>query len=260
MIFAVDLPDISTPDVSDISAFDIFYFGLIVVGLGLFIVWVFMLRTRAADVGDTPESWGQTADDRRWEKEADDSVHKSLATIRAVAKSWGETVGVVLGVFSIAAFVKGPDAFTEVKGGEAETAALIILLAAVVAAAAVLFAALAAQDAPEQVANLDGWALRKLTHERAARAARRLAISRGLTLLAFLLVLASIGLIWLTALEERDVQNKDAQKAIVTFQGDSPGVCGELQASNGVLTVKPPEGNAQVVRGNASVTLVEDCP
>lgn len=245
---------------ANLFGLDTFYLAWIAVGVAFLIGCFFLLRTQAANVGDTPETWGRNADDRRWDKEAEDAVHQSLANVRAVAKSWGETVAAVLGVFSIAAFIKGPEAFTDVKGGEAETAALVVLLGAVVAAAAVLFAALSAQGVPLKVADLDGWALRTLTMERTASAARQLAISRGLTLLAFVLVLGSIGLVWLTALEERDTKKEDVQEAIVILEGGSPGMCGELQTSDGVLSVKPANGTAQVVRGDASVILVDECP
>ena len=122
-------------------------------------------RSRRGDAKDpchgpgSAEQWGMDPDDVRWEEEAINVAHESLASVRTTAKSWGETITALLGVFSAVAFIKGPDAFTAIDGDGASVAALLIIFAAGLAAVAIALAAFAAQGVPRAVAPLDGWAL-----------------------------------------------------------------------------------------------------
>ncbi|MGB2711369.1 MAG: hypothetical protein WBC33_07615 [Conexibacter sp.] len=241
-----------------LSALTVFYIGCGVCVVAV-VVALLGLRLRAASVPDTPAEWGTTADDRVWDAEAGKAVHGTLATIRTAATAWGSTVGTLLGVFGIAAFVKGPETFTDIDGAAAPVAALIVLLAAVVAAAAVWLAALAAQGVPAEVAQLDGFALKTLSAQRARTAAHQLAASRLLTLVAALLVLVSIGLVWLTALDQRDAASAPASAVLVPEDGGA-AVCGKLARRGTTLVVAPASGAPVVVRDDAALTVVDACP
>lgn len=243
------------------SATTVFYVGAGVAFVAAVVGALTLFRSDNT-VDPVSKQWLASPDDRQWEREARTMQHTGLAAVRETATSWGETVAAFLGIFSVAAFVKGPEAFTDVKGSEAEVAALLVLLATVVAAAAILFAAVAAQGVPARVANLDGWTLKQLTMQRAHRAASQLAVSRFLTVAAALLILGAVGLTWLTALEERDEKDaEDAPLAIVVPLAGQPVVCGQLGSATEALTIKP-EGaeRAVVIRGARSVRIVSACP
>src|SRR5262245_4283151 len=141
------------------SALTLFYIGAAAAILGYLLLARRLLAPPTPAIAPTPEQWGTAPDDARWEDEAIEEHHQGLAAIRASAARWGETIGALLGVFALVAFVKGPDTFTDITGSKAEAAALLVALAAAAAAAAVLLAALAAQGIATNVRLLDGWAL-----------------------------------------------------------------------------------------------------
>jgi hypothetical protein len=51
------------------------------------------------------------ADDLLWEKEATAARHSALDNVRATAKDWSQSIGLILGAFTTAAFLKGPGGF-----------------------------------------------------------------------------------------------------------------------------------------------------
>jgi hypothetical protein len=243
-----------------VSAFAVFYVGAAVVAFGFLALAWRLLRPSAPAVPDTPEQWGFAPDDARWEDEATEEHHKGLVTIRASATKWGESIGALLGVFALVAFVKGPESFTDVSGTEAEAAALLVVAAAALAAAAVLLAALAAQGIPENVRLLDGWALRTLTAARTRSAAKQLGWSRVLAVCAAMLVLFAVGMTWLAALRERDEAEPAAQRALLINAAGGEVVCGTLTITAGRLTVTPKTGKPRDVAAPSQLSVIERCP
>jgi len=241
-----------------LSAFDLFYFGLVVVALLAVVTAVTMWCNPSPPAGEPPANWGSSADDLRWEDEAVDSVHKQLAEVRTTATAWGTAISSLLGVFTLVAFIKGPDTFTGVKGGEAKAAALLVLLAAVFAAVAVLLAALAAQGVPRHAALLDGWELRHQTGKRAQAAAVQLGWSRVLGVGAALIVLASIGLTWLAALRESESSSSTQKVLLVSSAGDVS--CGTLVKHGSGLGLKQADGSIVAAAGSRQVVKVDACP
>ncbi len=179
--------------------------------------------------------------------------------MRDAAKSWGDTVVAVLAVFAAVAFVKGPEDLTKIEGTTAVVAALLVLLAVLCAATAVLLAALAAQGTPASVQGLDGFAYRSLTLARAGAAAKQLALSHALTLVALLLIFVTVGLVWLTALEQRDDESPAAQSVLVV-SAHGRAVCGALRYVAGRLRVTSSDGASRGVSRDAVVTPVSGCP
>jgi hypothetical protein len=242
------------------SAFTIFYVGAVVIAACVgFLAWKLLSPGEPA-VPDTSEQWGLGPDDVRWEDEALEERHRGLAAVRASATKWSESIGALLGVFAVVAFVKGPDTFTDVHGWEAEAAALLVVLAAALAAAAVLLAAIAAQGAAQDVSILDGWALRTLTAERIKAAAKQLAWSRVLAVTATMCVLLAVGLTWLAALDERDEKQSTGQSALLVSGAAKEVVCGTLTMTAAGLRVVPKRGRPHDVVSPETLTLVSSCP
>jgi hypothetical protein len=71
-------------------------------------------------------------------------------------------VTAVLRAFILAAFVKGPQSFTDIPSQWALPVIGLVLVGALAAAAAIYTAALAAQGSPPWVTQLDGWQLKSL--------------------------------------------------------------------------------------------------
>jgi hypothetical protein len=111
---------------------------------------------------DPPGSWGLDPDDSRWDSEATELLHQSLPMIQGTAGKWGQSVTAVLGAFSLAAFLKGPESFTDLPAPWRLVVVGLVLLGALAAAAAVYVAELAAQGSPRWVQQLDGWQLKAL--------------------------------------------------------------------------------------------------
>jgi hypothetical protein len=243
-----------------VTAFTIFYVGVavIIVGVG-FLAWK-MLAPGEPTVPDTPEQWGIAPDDVRWEDEALEERHRGLAAIRASAAKWSESIGALLGVFAVVAFVKGPDTFTGVRGREAEAAALLVILAAALAGAAVLLAAIAAQGVAQDVSLLDGWAFRTLAAARIRTAAKQLAWSRVLAVTATMCVLLAVGVTWLAALEERREKQSTGQRALLVSGPRNEVVCGTLTMTPAGLRITPKRGRPHAVVSPEALTLVSRCP
>jgi hypothetical protein len=239
-----------------VSGLTLFYCGwalAVVVTVG---VIVKLLGSRA-DVEATSPLWGTDPDDLVWEDEASAAVHSSLASVRAAAQSWGQTITALLGVLGAVAIVKGPDALTDIDGDRATLAVLLIMLAAALAAGAIALAAFAAQGVPHDVTPFDGWALKSLTLSRARSAATQLAWSRVLAVAALLVVIFVAGLTWLTALES-DSGAKEHSAVVLRARVATCGTLGST--AGGVLTLAAEGGKPQVIRGASSITIVDACP
>jgi len=228
----------------------------LLLGAGAFVVAIEELIRRSGGLtaGDPPDGWGGD-EAQRWDAAATAArADFGLKAIRDVAKTWSASIATLLGVLSTVAIVKGPDSLVDVGGTEADIAAWLILLAAGVAAVAVTLAILAEQGVPQWEGDLDGWAFRSLTRQRAKQAAGYIQISRYMVVGALLLIVLAAGVSWLAALTGG---GKSGQNAIVSR---AAGVtCGTLTSTNGTLALKV--GNkVQPIAEKADVTLVDSCP
>ena len=210
-----------------------------------------------------------TADDLKWEEEAIEARHKSLDNARATAKSWAESIGLILGAFTTAAFIKGPEALTDIPssgftlkalGWEYEPATTVpnvVLGGALVLAIALALAALAAQGTPEWTAQLTGRDYARRSKDSTKDSITFLNLSRFATVIAAALILLAMGMAW-TAQVQKPAE-EETTSAIVTA-GNRP-VCGTLStAADGSVTVTPKGGAASAVDPASAVTIVEGCP
>jgi hypothetical protein len=199
---------------------------------------------------------GVTADDLRWETEAIELQHSGLASVRATAAAWSSSIAALLGIFSVVAFVKGPEAISSLRSNTT-VVTILVLVAAALASAAVLTAAWAAQGVPRWLDRLDGRTLRVLNREAAKEVIRLLWISRVLAIVAALSVLAGMSVAWLSPRETGKSQ------AVLIVTRDGHGDCGILTAfADGRIGVshrgKP---SVRLTLGNITqLTPVDKCP
>ena len=59
-----------------------------------------------------PNRWPVSADDRKWDTEADDLRHKSLTNVRGVAEKWLGSIATVLGIIATILLIQGPEKLT----------------------------------------------------------------------------------------------------------------------------------------------------
>jgi hypothetical protein len=212
---------------------------------------------------------GVSLDDELWEDEAKDARHKALDNVRATAKSWTESIGLVLGAFTTAAFLKGPEALTDIPGGgfslsigpwayePARTVGNVVLVGALTLAIALGLAALAAQGTPGWTDQLHGRVYKRLSAEATKRSIRYLKASRFATAIAAGLILVGMAMAWTAQVEKP--AGADTTSAIVSAGGRS--VCGTLStAADGSVSVTPKRGSAAAVDPGSPVNVVESCP
>jgi hypothetical protein len=210
-----------------------------------------------------------TVDDERWEEEATDARHKSLDNARATAKSWAESIGLILGAFTTAAFLKGPEALTDIPAGgftltafgwtyePATTVVNVVLIGALALAVALGLAAFAAQGTPEWTSRLTGRDYAMKSADATNDSIFLLILSRVATAVAAGLILLAMGMAWTAQVQKP--ASADTTSAIVTT-GNRP-VCGTLStAADGAVTVTPKGGAASAVDPGSSVTIVDGCP
>jgi hypothetical protein len=204
-----------------------------------------------------PDSWGLDPDDERWEQEAGELLHQSLPRIQEAAGKWGQSVTAVLGAFTLAAFLKGPQSFTDIPSPWTVLVIGLVLLGALAAAAAIYTAALAAQGSPRWVAQLDGWQLKALHKQLGRHAAWLLNFSRALTAGAALVVLAAMAVAWLA--NSLGDQQPAARSVLVVWRSGQVQ-CGHL-TGGATPTMKLPGGQATVqLRDVAQLVPVDHCP
>jgi hypothetical protein len=156
-----------------------------------------------------------TNDDRRWVKEATDAQHSGLATVRTAADAWGKAISAILGAFALVAFIKGPQAITDVPTGPgyqfnltgfglidpARTVVFLIFVAAAFVIIAIVCAAFAAEGIPRWTRVLNGPNFRKDSDYAAQQAIALLWVSRALTLIGAALVFGAMALAWVATID-----------------------------------------------------------
>ncbi len=212
---------------------------------------------------------GLTLDDEQWEEEALAARHASLDNVRATAKSWTESMGLILGAFTTAAFLKGPEALKDIPAGgftlnafgwvyePARTVGNVVLLGALVLAVAFGLAALAAQGTPGWTEQLTGSTYKTKSAASAKSSIRLLKASRLATAIAAALILVGMGMAWTAQVEKP--AGASSTSAIVSAGGRP--VCGTLSTgAGGAVEVTPDGGAATPVDAGATVNVVESCP
>lgn len=85
--------------------------------------------------------------------------------------------------------------------------------------------------------------------------------SRILALLAAALVLAAVGLLWFTALDERDAAASKSPSAVALhWAGSGRVVCGALSLEGGRASITPKGGTATPVPDTSRLIIVSACP
>lgn len=211
-----------------------------------------------------------TADDLRWEKEALDGAHASLATAQARADSWSKSISALLGAFGLVAFIKGPEAIKDIPttssrywpwdGATPINPAFVVVVlifgAALLLTAAIWMISRAAQGTLIWADYVDGPRLQNRTRVATQDAIRKMGRSRRFTLLSAALFFGALGVAWLSQFDKKDAAT---QSAIVSTA--TAAMCGKLgSASDGSLEITP-EGEAPAkIGGGATITLVASCP
>lgn len=199
-----------------------------------------------------PDDWGRHPDDLLWEAEATSLVHGALANIREAANKWSQSIAGLLGVFGIAAFLKGPDQLDDVPGSAAYVVGAVLLAAVISAGIATYLAALSAQGTPKFVVQMDGWTLKEWQRLTIRKSVRLFAWSRLLAIVAALLLIAGAVIGSLARLEARDDPHE--LRAII-IRDDGSVSCGQLQGSEPEL-----ELDGESLRSAVEIVLIDECP
>ncbi len=212
-------------------------------------------------------------DDRRWEREALDLQHTGLASIRETAALWEKSITGLLGAFGLVAFLKGPEALSDVPSAAdvawsvpfvanvdpARTVIALILAAGFLAGVAIFLAARAGQDVPDWVGLADGVELRRRTRERARSAINDLRLSRGAAVLAALVLLVAVAVAWVAQIEAGEHQKAPSVNALVATEEQTR--CGVLTTGeNGEATLSLGDAAPVALTGVTDLTIVESCP
>ena len=205
-----------------------------------------------------------TISDAKWEQRAEELSFQALPNVRSIAEKWTGTIASILAIFGIVTLVKGPEDVTKVEGslfGVAyETWVLILLgLAVFCAVAATVSAASAAYGQPKDL-RFVGEEVRRLYRDDAKNAAKKLRISRWLSLAAVTSLALAVGITWLKTPEQPAEVGK-----ILVIGKSGIRACGELQASRGGGNVRILEQGAKTpqtvpVGEIVSVAAVASCP
>jgi hypothetical protein len=231
--------------------------GAVVLLAGLGVMLWRVTRPPTVDTPAPPSSWGLDPDDSRWEAEATEQLHQSLPRLQEAAAKWSQSVTAVLGAFSLAAFLKGPESFAEVPAPWRLVVIGLVLLGALAAAAAVYTAALAAQGSPRWVQQLDGWQLKALHKQLGRHAGRLLNLSRALTAGAALLVLAAMAIAWLA--DALQPQTPARQSAVVVWRSGQVG-CGQLTGGTTPMLKLADGQPAAELHDVGQLLMVDRCP
>jgi hypothetical protein len=210
-----------------------------------------------------------TADEEQWADEAIEARHKSLDNVRATGKAWTESIGLILGAFTTAAFLKGPEALTDIPADgftlqagpwtyePAPTVVNLVFIGALTLAVAFLLGALAAQGTPKWEGQLTGRRYASGSAAAAKASIRNLSLSRLATVVAALLIVTAMAMAWTAQLYKPDASK--ATSAIASAGGQP--ICGTLTTSaGGALTIAPKGGAPSAVDAAMPVTIVESCP
>jgi hypothetical protein len=202
-------------------------------------------------------------DERRWDREADDLRHAGLKDLSDRATAWQGSIAALLGIASLAAFVKGPDALKDLPATMTlpgvdwtlpvpETTFWLFVIAIGLIAVAYWFAVLASQGVPEWHTTLTGIQLQAAVQMEAPKRINYLLVSRLATIAAVVAVFTGTAIIWAAQIQSSTPAKPDSFLVIT-----GAGVfCGPLaKDGSGNITVD----GGQI--GDAShLIAVSSCP
>ncbi len=135
------------------------------------------------------------ADDLRWQELAEDARVSGLASIQTTAERWGGTLLAVTGLTGAVSALAGADQVAYLRDQPARIAFGVLAgLALLAAGTAVVLAGLASQGKVVSIVGT-GPELRRATLAEASRAARRLSISRAVSIAILPLFLAAFAVL-----------------------------------------------------------------
>lgn len=135
------------------------------------------------------------AEDLRWQQMAEDARLSGLASIQTTAERWGGTLLAVSGLTGAVSALAGADQVSQLRDQSDRIAfGVLAALALLAAGAAVVLAGLASQGRVVSIVST-GPELRRATLAEAARAARRLTISRAVSIAVLPLFLAAFAVL-----------------------------------------------------------------
>jgi len=197
-------------------------------------------------------------EDREWAARAHDLEFNALPKIQATAERWAGTIGALTGVFSIAAFIKGPEDIGTYPVPARIALGLFVAIALIAAFIAMYQAALAAQGTIERVYN-DPASIREAYRLGAERAGNRLQCSRWCAIVAVAALAIATGITWYTPVERADA----GHPILLVVQRSGTVACGALGTdSTGTLVIKASHPSAPPVPLVDVVSLhpVATCP
>lgn len=197
-------------------------------------------------------------EDREWAARAHDLEFNALPKIQATAEKWAGTIGALTGVFSIAAFIKGPEDIGTYPVPAKILLGLFVAIALVAAFIAMYQAALAAQGTIERVYN-DPASIREAYRLGVERAGDRLQFSRRCTIVAVAALAIATGITWYTPVERADA----GDSTLLVVQRSGTVVCGALDTDGtGALVIKASHPDAPPVPLVDIISLhsVDTCP
>jgi hypothetical protein len=201
---------------------------------------------------------GITSDDLQWEREADELRHTGLKAARDAAAGWEKSIASVLGVFTVVAFIKGPEALKDLDDTVGVIVVVVVLSAAICAIVATVCAALASQGSVHKLQRLDGVALRDFNRDAAKKVGDLLWASRFMALLAAFLILVGMAVAWFSTVGG----SSEASPAHVVLVSDKGTLsCGVLRTEDNSITLSP-DGTAPgvPVPTVAQIVPVSACP
>jgi hypothetical protein len=183
----------------------------------------------------------------------------ALDDVRAVAGKWETTIGTLLGIIGVVAFIEGPDKLADMPDAAQWVLIVTVAIAAGLALGAVILAALAAQGTPRRFRTLTGRTLARTSAAAAETAVRNLNVSRGLAIAAASLLVAGTLVAWGVGISQSDDEKTAPNVVVETVSGALR--CGVLAVEGEGVGLVNAEKTPIVLDGVVTLLEVVDaCP
>lgn len=200
-----------------------------------------------------------TPSDVRWAQRVEDLEFDALSNVRSTAEKWAATLAAIIGLGGTIIFVKGRDDVSRLTTGYQLVIAVVIFAALVTALVATVFAALAAQGTPREVAWPSPGELRKWQRDEARKAIGHLRTSRILAVVVVALLAIAVGLTWFGAAKPAS----PAPATVLVVRKVGTPLCGRVVDSGGGAVSLIPQNSPAVMLDGAdiqSLVLISSCP
>jgi hypothetical protein len=197
--------------------------------------------------------------EEEWEAIAEKLEFDSLGNVRAAAEKWTGALATMIGIFSVAAIVKGPSDVAKLDLGWTIVVAAATGAAIASALWATYLGARAAYGFPEKF-RFVGTEVRRLYRTQTEKSARDLAGAIHWVMRAIGLLAIALGVLWFATPKDTAVA-----ASMLVVQSNGQVVCGALQSppDGRTVRIKPTGGDeAMDIRASKirSVTSVPTCP